>query len=504
VVDHFSKPETRQVRFIMEQDKQNPVIYVSGIRTFATIFFKYKRLIISVFLVVGIVGTVIALSIPATYQAEASLLVRFGREYMYRSETPDKSGPTRSIGEQAAMNNEIQILTNRDLLKQVISTVGVEKLYPGLTKQAKGGGITPEDIAIPYFEKDLKADIVKNSNVIEVSFKHKEPQTAAATLNTLITLFGDKHLTVYMDPKSSFLEEQFGEYRERLGDSEKKLQDFRKKHQVYSLDDQRALLSKQRMDLDASLKTTQSSIREGQQRLTVLNNQQRTIMDNPGKYVPLDQNRMIGDAQLKLSELQLKEQDAIMKYNENSRVVTDIRKQIETAKIFLARQEEEVKKRSTTASPIFLDIEKEKLKIEADLKAQEARADSLRTQIGQMDGDLRKLDFSEKEFQGLKREIGTNEQNYKNYLEKYEETRINDDLNKRKISNVSILQSAAVPAIPVKRDRQKYVLLSLILGIGLGFGLAVALESIPQQCTTPLSAEKHLGLPILVSIALKK
>jgi uncharacterized protein involved in exopolysaccharide biosynthesis len=487
----------------MEQDKQNPVIYVSGIRTFATIFFKYKRLIISVFLVVAIIGTGIALSIPATYEAQASLLVRFGREYMYRSETPDKSGPTRSIGEQAAMNNEVQILTNRDLIKQVISAVGVEKLYPGLTKQAKGG-ITPEDLAIPYFEKDFRADIVKNSNVIEVSFKHKEPQTAAATLNTLITLFGDKHLAVYMDPKSSFLEEQFGEYQTRLGDSEKKLQDFRKKHQVYSLDDQRTLQSKQRMDLDASLKTTQSSIREGQQRLTVLNNQQRTIMDNPGRYTPLEQDRMLSDARAKLSELELKEQDAAVKYTENSRAVADIRRQVEAAKAYVAKQEEESKKRAKTTNPLFQDIEKEKLKIEADLKAQESRAESLRTQIGQIDGDLRKLDSSEKEFQGLKREIGTNEQNYKNYLEKYEDTRINDDLNKRKISNVSILQSAAVPTLPVKRDRQKYVLLSLVLGLGLGFGLAVALESIPQQCTSPLSAEKHLGLPILVSIALKK
>jgi uncharacterized protein involved in exopolysaccharide biosynthesis len=213
---------------------------------------------------------------------------------------------------------------------------------------------------------------------------------------------------------------------------------------------------------------------------------------------------MLIDARAKLSELELKEQDAAVKYTENSRTVVDIRRQVEAAKAYVAKQEEESKKRAKTTNPLFQDIEKEKLRIEADLKAQEARADSLRTQIGQIDGELRKLDSSEKEFQGLKREIGTNEQNYKNYLEKYEETRINDDLNKRKISNVSILQSAAVPTLPVKRDRQKYVLLSLVLGLGLGFGLAVALESVPQQCTTPLSAEKHLGLPILVSIALKK
>jgi uncharacterized protein involved in exopolysaccharide biosynthesis len=487
----------------MEQEKQSPATYVSGIRTFATIFFKYKRVIISVFLVVAIVGTGIALCIPATYEAQASLLVRFGREYMYRSETPDKAGPTRSIGEQAAMTNEIQILTNRDLIKQVISTIGVEKLYPGLSKQSRPG-ITPEDIALPYFERDLKADVVKSSNVIEVSFRHKDPQTAAATLNTLISLFGDKHLAVYMDPKSSFLQDQFSEYQVKLGESEKKLQDFRQKHLLHNPEDQRTLLSKQRMDLDASLKTALSTIREDQQRLTVLNSQQRTIMDNPGRYVSIDQDKSLTDARAKLADLESKEQEAKTTYTANSRVVTDLQRQVQAAKAFVAKQEEEATKRAKTTNPLYHDIEKEKLKIEADLKAQEARADSLRSQIGQIDGDIRRLDTSEKEFQGIKREIGTNEQNYKNYSEKYEETRILDDLNKRKISNVSILQSAAVPALPVKRDRQKYVLLSLVLGLGLGFGLAIALESIPQQCTTPLSAEKHLRLPILVSIALKK
>jgi hypothetical protein len=34
--------------------------------------------------------------------------------------------------------------------------------------------------------------------------------------------------------------------------------------------------------------------------------------------------------------------------------------------------------------------------------------------------------------------------------------------------------------------------------------LAFVLETVPQRCTTPLSAEKHLGLPVIVTIALKK
>jgi uncharacterized protein involved in exopolysaccharide biosynthesis len=488
---------------LRQSPTQSPALYTSGIRTFATIFFKYKRVIIPVFLVVALAGTGIALSIPAAYEAQASLLVRFGREYMYRSETPDKSGPTRSIGEQAAIANEIQILTNRDLIKQVISTVGVEKLYPGLSKRANGG-IAPEDIAIPYFEKNLKAEVVKSSNVIELSFRHEQPQVAAETLNTLINLFGDKHLAVYMDPKSSFLGDRFSEYQAKLNETEKNLQIFRQKNQFYSLDEQRALLSKQRADLDINLKASQSAIRETQQRITVLNTQQRTIQDNPGRYIPLEQDKALNESMAKLADLELKEQQATTTYNENSRMVADLRRQIQAARALVAKQEEEAKNRAKTTNPMSRDIEKEKLRLEADLKTSEVRADSLSRQIRQIDVDLRKLDSLEKEYQDLKREVSTYEQNYKGYREKYEETLINDDLNKRKISNVSILQSAAVPTMPVKRDRQKYILLSLVLGVGLGFGLAIALESIPQQCTTPLSAEKHLGLPILVSVALKK
>jgi len=117
---------------------------------------------------------------------------------------------------------------------------------------------------------------------------------------------------------------------------------------------------------------------------------------------------------------------------------------------------------------------------------------------------VKAIDSREKEFLNLKREFATHEGNYKNYLAKFEESRIVDDMNSRRLSNVSVIQNAIVPIRPAQDKKRQYLALCVILGIAAGFGLAYLRELVPQRMTTPLAAEKHLGLPVMVSIALKK
>ena len=122
-------------------ERENPRTYISGVRTFLAIFFKYKRMILTVFLVVAIIGITIALQIPAMYEAKANLLVKFGREFMYRPESARKAASMTVMGREEAMNNEIKILTNQDLMKKVVGVLGVENLYPKLID----GQISPRD-----------------------------------------------------------------------------------------------------------------------------------------------------------------------------------------------------------------------------------------------------------------------------------------------------------------------------------------------------------------------
>ncbi|MFZ2801085.1 MAG: GNVR domain-containing protein, partial [Syntrophorhabdus sp.] len=179
------------------------------------------------------------------------------------------------------------------------------------------------------------------------------------------------------------------------------------------------------------------------------------------------------------------------RYTPTSRMVQNIKKEIQAVEESIVGPLEDARR-----------IELSKL--ENELNALKAKADGLRRQIGQISGEVRAIDSREKEFLNLKREFSTHEGNYKNYLAKYEESRIVDDMNTRKLSNVSIVQNAIVPIRPAPDKKRQLIPLSIIVGLVAGFGLAYFRELVPQRLTTPLAAEKHLGLPVMVSIALKK
>ena len=128
---------------------------------------------------------------------------------------------------EEALNNEIKILTNQDLIKNVVASVGIQNLYPEMVKDGSPASNRMLEIAAMKFGQNLSAKAIKDSNIIEVSFKHEKPAIAAQALNALVEQFKDKHIDVYSDPKSSFLEEQSGDFGEKLKQVEDKLQAFK-------------------------------------------------------------------------------------------------------------------------------------------------------------------------------------------------------------------------------------------------------------------------------------
>ena len=149
---------------------------------------------------------------------------------------------------------------------------------------------------------------------------------------------------------------------------------------------------------------------------------------------------------------------------------------------------------------MYQDVEKDRIKTEADLRAQQAKLASLGPQIAKVDGELKNLDRQEKEFQGLKRETAINEANYQVYVQKYEEARISDDMNRKKMANISVIQAAVVPTEPVKSKKLLYIALSIVLGAVSALGAAFISESLGHTFNTAQDVEQRLGLPVLTSV----
>src|SRR4051794_13447871 len=111
-----------------------------SLRDALVITFKYRRRALAVF--GGSVALAVALCIvmTPTYGSTSSLLVKLGRELVYRPEigaTNNVSAPP-VIDKDEIIASNIAIMTSRDIIERAITTVGIERLYPDLLEPSHG------------------------------------------------------------------------------------------------------------------------------------------------------------------------------------------------------------------------------------------------------------------------------------------------------------------------------------------------------------------------------
>ena len=434
------------------------------------------------------------------YEAKASLLVKLWKEDSSRLGVgSSNSGLNLTLSQDELANTEIQVLTSRELAEKVITSLTLKQIYPDLAVETIKNR-SPMAAAIESFGKSLKVTGVRKSNVISISFQHSDPKIAARAVNLLVEAFKEKHLALHSDPQSSFIGSQLASFQNKLRDSERSLQEFQQINRVFSLEEQRSLLLKQRTDLDTSFKTAHNNISELRNKIGAIRGQMNHISKNNSRYTHTDRDRIITDAKSKLLDLQLKEQELRRKYTESNRLVVNARREIELVDQFLKEQEEGIAGKVKTGNPVYQSLEMELFKAESELSAQAAKADALRVQLRQLDAEIGLLDMSENKVQNLKRDISINEKNYKTYADRQEEAQISEAMNNLKLSNVSVIQTAAVPNKPIKPNNKLNVLLGLFLGGISSLTVAYISESMTQTFSDPESLENYLGLPVLLTI----
>jgi len=477
-----------------------------SLRDLLSILFKRKIAILTIFLTTVITVTAGSFLWPPTYEAKSSILVKFGRENIYRSEVGGDRIPQTTSTQEEFLNSEINILTSRDNMERVIKALKVENFYLEWMLWIKNLflKITPFQAAISSFEKNLNVEAIKKSSVIEVSFRHGDPDLAAKALNLLVEFFKEKHLQVHTGTQSTFMEQQFNLYEQELRDSEKRLEAYKQKNRVFSLEEQRSLLLRQRNDLDTSLKTTQNRFDELAKKLASFRGQMKTLLADKDRFTQTERDRIIVEARAKLLTLQLSEQDLSSKYTDNNRLLVNVRREIQIIRDFLKEQEESIGGKVKTGNPVYQEAEKEAMKAEAEESSLRAKAATLQAQIGQLDNEIKTLDLREMDLQGLKREVNTNDKNFRTYLDKKEEVRISDEMNRQKLANISVIQAAVAPFKPVKPKKGLNILLSIFLGAFSGLGFAFLSEYASQSFTSPNIVEQRLGLPVLVTIPMKE
>ena len=493
-------------------DKERTQEGRSSLLDLAYVLFWRKWVIIGVVLSTVIPVTVYTFSIAPVYQAKSSLLIKPGRENIYVAPVGDPGGqrpPTiiQRVGE--VINSEIEIIKSRVLIRRVVEQLRVAGLFPNslpgrsMAAHAEDEESVSAEAAINRALKRLSAVRVKGTDIIEVGFRSDDPDISFKFVATLVDLYLERHLEVHQSAQSyDFFKAQSNQLEQELKAAARKLADFGKKYGIVSFNQLKEITLREYTNTLSLRNRNETEIKETQTRIKKLKQDLTEISEN--RYISQSENTdpgVINVLKEKLAHLELEKVALAYKYKpENHNVVRTDDAIAKVREMLEAEQDEFHGSVTTGLSSAYQSIESELLGRETNLEAFRTKSAEIENQLIEYGKELERLGRLEPELRALERAVSVNEQNYRLYLTKFEESRVSDAMDAAKMVSVNILEPATVPIDPIPVNRALNFFVSLCIGGVAGLGLAFLLEYFDHSFKVPEDIKDNLKVPLLGTI----
>jgi polysaccharide biosynthesis protein PslE len=432
--------------------------------------------------------------VPDQYTSTARLLVKLGRENAELPLTVEKGGVMSMGVRKEEINSEIQLIASRPMIEAAVDRLGVAAfdLQPPPPKtwfqhvKAYARGIVRElrqwwkdtlillnlrpklgqrEEAIVLVERTLLVEREKDSDVIAVSSKLPSGDLAMQVVNTVVALYLERRLEVRRDRgMSDFFDEQLRALRKQLDELDARKLSLRDGRKISGIGEERSLLL-------ARLQQLQAEIANDERELKVLAPGGRAgsaPAANPASVSAVSLSSMPNLEQLrgKVTELRVRRGEQLQRFTEQSEPVLRIQREIDQIEATLR----------------------------SALSAQLSERIALARSVEQR---LLSLNSGEVALEVLERDRMVASQNYQNYARRREEARIGEELDLRRVSNISVLNPAEQPIEPVGPKKLLLTGLALPFGLIAGIGLALLMEYLNRSIRDENDLPRGLGLEYL-------
>jgi uncharacterized protein involved in exopolysaccharide biosynthesis len=471
-------------------------------RDFLAIGFRQRRLIINTFLGIFTIAIIIAFLLPKKYEAQMKILVRHERAEQVVS--PERESPMQwptQVSEEE-LQSEAELIRSRDLLGKVVVACDLQTSAGG-SFWNKQGDSDDQKIAraVLKLEKDLTVQPIKLTNLISVTYKSRDPQLAAKVLNSLASLYLEKHLAMHRAPgQFEFFHQQAEDYRKALASAEEKLTSFSQEQGVVDPTLEKDISVRKLAEFKAEAKGAQATIAETRQRIETLESQLATLPDRHTTQVRTSDNpQLMQNMKSKLLELELKRTELLSKFEPTYRPVQEVEEQITQTKAAIAAAENApLRDETTDRDPTYEALRAELAKAKSDLAATQAGATATSALVRSYGKENEQLDHKQLLHQDMLRTAKADEENYMLYLRKAEEARISDALDRQRFSNVVVAEPAAVPFTPQARWLL-VVVLGMLFASFASVILALVVDRWDPSFRTPEEVESFLGSPVVAA-----
>jgi capsular exopolysaccharide synthesis family protein len=506
-----------------------------SLRDLYYVFFRHKWKMILFFFAIIITVIVVTFLGAEVYRSNAKLLVRLGRE----SVTLDPTATTGQIINvsqtmQSQINSELQILGSQELVEKLVDSIGAETfltysdedlsvgdktrgtvriIRQKVRNTVKGArnllkrwdlveSVDDRDRVVLGIMQNLWVEAQKDSSVISISYKARSPKLAQQVVAEIIDLYLEKHIAVHQTPGSyQFFNQQSEQLRAKLTQSESELRNLKNEIGISSLQDRRRVVSDRVGVLEKEIDNTDAALTSSGAKVQALQKALTSVPETMVTQKTTGFPNYAGDAMREeIFKLQLEELKLLTNFTEQSRMAEAVHEEIVQAQELVDGEEAT---RTQVTQGLSLTHEQLQLALhteQANLSLLQAKAEAQKRQLANAQKELKNLNEAEVRINKLKREISTQELNYRKYSENLEQARIDHALEGERISNISVVQPATLPVKPIRPRKLLNLALGFFLGILGAIVLAIFSEYLDHSLKTPEEAEEKLQLPTLVSI----
>lgn len=468
-----------------------------GLQEMAATALRHRRKALAALLLPIVLAVAVIVLLPPKYRAQADILVKTGREYL--AEADGLSGMTAPTStKQESINSEIALLTGRAVVERVIARFGIDALYPGLVEDPPWWG-TLQDAAVYKFHKDLRAEPVKLSNIITVSFDASSPAKARQVLDALIQADIAKHAEVFATPRSDSYAQAIGQTRQELTRLEQQRTQIKRDSGTFDIGAQRGALITQRVSAQAHLLDVVNTTQTLTRRLAFL---QAALpgLDRTMTTTITDRDETGVHSRQVLTDLRATEASLSARYGDSYPDVQRVRGQIAAVQHQIGAAE---RTNVTTApAPLAQQVQAEIVMDRAQLAPLADERTRYEALAGQLADELQRLEQADLDLRLLGQQIDALAGELKSQQVRFDQARTQEEMDRARQVSVVQVAPAIVPDRAAKPNKLLFLAGGVMFGLLSAGTVMVGAVLTTGTVTTAAGAERLLGLPVLVSLPL--
>jgi capsular exopolysaccharide synthesis family protein len=385
----------------------------------------------------------------------------------------------------AALQTEILVLQSDTVMLQtaeslnLITRLRAARKHPNAVEPAPSAEITSTERAalIGQIKRGLHVRVIPQTQMIEIRYRNNDPKLATEVVNKLVDTYEDEDLQSKFDRTmhvSAWLQKQLEDLKLAASDAQLRLAAFQKQHNIVGTDATSNLTMQILGQISGDLETAEADRIMKEARMREFESQDPDLValmgDNPG----------LNALRSQLAELQTQRAQLAAKFGERYPKMQDLKLQIDKVQASINREVDLARRQVHDEYAGSLRTEQ---MLRGRLDAQKEEAYHLNEDVGQ--------------YAILSHEAELNRDLYDALQMRLKEASVTAGLS---ATNITVVDRAQVPFIPVAPRKTLSMLLGFLGGILSGVVLAFMVESIDDRLQTSEEVESVSMLASLATI----